>query len=332
MRRLLRCGLLAAPVLLLCVSASAQGDFATTDTNAPPPTPLPTGMILIPGAMPRSSDSRTPLPENGSIVKDIYENAYFGLAYALPEGWLQEFKGPPPSDMGRYVLAEISPSKSFKGLSRGSLLISAQDLFFAPGSAHTVAEMTKSSVDHLPAYYKLESPPTELEIANHRVIRFDYTSPEAGLHWRVLTTEVRCHAVQFVLTSGDTHLLDTMVEGVKRSAFLAETVSGHGGGEVPLCVPNYAVAANIESAVEPVMTMHKAESMPVRIVIGKTGKVQHVHVISAFSEQATIITDALLQWRFKPYTVNGEPVVVETGLVFGLDRNRVAAAKTAARE
>lgn len=332
MRRLLRCGLLTALSLLICMAALAQGDFAVTDTNAPPPTPLPTGLILIPGAMPRSSDSRTAVPENGAINRDVYQNAYFGLSYALPEDWMQEFKGPPPSDMGRYVLAEISPSKSFKGPSRGSLLITAQDLFFSPGSAHSAAEMTKSSIDHLPAYYKLESPPSDLDIAKHRVTRFDYTSPEAGLHWRVLTTEVRCHALQFVLTSADTDLLDTMVEGVKKSALLAEDISGHGGGETPVCIANYAVPANIEFRVEPVMTTHKAESMPVRIVIGKSGKVQHVHVISAFSEQATIITDALLQWRFKPYVVNGEPVVVETGLVFGLDRNRVVAAKTAARE
>ena len=326
-------GLLTALLLLLTIAtASAQGDFAVTDTNAPPPTPLPTGMILIPGAISRSSDSRTALPENGAIVKDVYENAYFGLSYALPQDWVQEFNGPPPSDMGRYVLAELSPSKSFKGASRGSVLITAQDLFFSPGSAHTAAEMIRNSVDHLPSYYKLESPPADLTIANHRVTRFDYTSPEAGLHWRVLATEVRCHAVQFVLTSADTQLLDTIVDGLKNSAFLAEGVSGHGGGDVPVCVRNYAVPANIEYRVEPVMTMHKGESMPVRIIIAKSGKVQHVHVISAFAETASIITDALLQWRFKPYLVNGEPVAVETGLVFGLDRNRVAAPKTAARE
>jgi hypothetical protein len=206
MRRILLRGLLTAPLLLLSIAtASAQGDFAVTDTNAPPPTPLPTGMILIPGAISRSSDSRTALPENGAIVRDVYQNVYFGLTYTLPQDWVQEFNGPPPSDMGRYVLAELSPSKSFKGPSRGSLLITAQDLFFSPGSAHTAAEMVRDSVDHLPSYYKLESPPEDLTIANHRVTRFDYMSPEAGLHWRVLATEVRCHAVQFVLTSADTH-------------------------------------------------------------------------------------------------------------------------------
>ena len=44
---------------------------------------------------------------------------------------------------------------------------------------------------------------------------------------------------------------------------------------------------------------------------------KHVHVISAFSEQSKTITDALLQWEFRPYRVNGQPVEVETGILFG---------------
>ncbi len=329
-RRILFHGLLAMALLLTGIAtASGQGDFATTDTNGPPPTPLPTGLILIPGAVARSSDSRTPLPETGRIVRSVYRNAYFGLSYTLPEEWIQEFSGPPPSDTGQYVLAEISPSKSFKGPSRGSILITAQDLFFSLGPGQTAAEIIQDSAEHLPSFYKLESGPADLDIANHRVTRYDYASPAAGLHWRVLATEVRCHSVQFVLTSADPGLLDAMVEGVKHSEFLAEPTPGRGGGEVPVCIPHYAVPANIEYKVEPVMTTRKADSMPVRIIIGKSGKVEHVHVISAFAEQATIITDALLQWRFKPYLVNGEPVAVETGLVFGFDRKRAAAKKSA---
>ena len=38
---------------------------------------------------------------------------------------------------------------------------------------------------------------------------------------------------------------------------------------------------------------------------------------SAFPEQAKIITDALMQWRFKPYSMNGQPMEVETGTLFG---------------
>jgi hypothetical protein len=62
---------------------------------------------------------------------------------------------------------------------------------------------------------------------------------------------------------------------------------------------------------------HRFNPIPVRLIIDRYGRVKHIHIISAFPEQAKIITDALLQWEFKPYIKNGEPVEVETGVMFG---------------
>jgi hypothetical protein len=53
------------------------------------------------------------------------------------------------------------------------------------------------------------------------------------------------------------------------------------------------------------------------VIIDTKGRVKHVHVISAFPDQARKITDALLDWRFKPYVVDGEAREVETGILFG---------------
>lgn len=46
---------------------------------------------------------------------------------------------------------------------------------------------------------------------------------------------------------------------------------------------------------------------------------KHVHVISGFREQAAGITEAVMQWKFKPHVRNGKPVEVETGIMFGTD-------------
>ncbi|MGA7566788.1 MAG: energy transducer TonB, partial [Terriglobales bacterium] len=56
---------------------------------------------------------------------------------------------------------------------------------------------------------------------------------------------------------------------------------------------------------------------PVRIIIDKEGKVKHIHLISAFPDQAKAITDALEQWKFRPYAIDGKPAEVETGILFG---------------
>jgi len=68
---------------------------------------------------------------------------------------------------------------------------------------------------------------------------------------------------------------------------------------------------------DPVLPEPRFNPVPVRIVIDKEGRVKHMHFLSAFPEQAKTIGDALLQWRFKPYLLGGQPVEVETGLLFG---------------
>ena len=69
--------------------------------------------------------------------------------------------------------------------------------------------------------------------------------------------------------------------------------------------------------VDPVFTERRFNPVPVRIIIDKEGKVKHVHFLSAFPDQAKVITDALSQWRFRLYLRNGRPVEVETGIMFG---------------
>ncbi len=87
--------------------------------------------------------------------------------------------------------------------------------------------------------------------------------------------------------------------------------------ELFTCVRDYATGANVLYRVEPLLAEHKFNRIPLRITIDTKGRVRHIHFLTAFPQQATIITDALLQWRLKPYVVNGEPAEVETGLVFG---------------
>jgi len=280
--------------LFVAVSAAAQsGDFAP----AGEPQKLPVGVILIKGAEASASDHSTPLPEEGGVAQNVYRNRYLGLSYPLPSGWSEAFKGPPPSDRGNYVLVELTPSPSFKGPAKGTVLVSAQDMFFALTPAGNAMEMVKLNREHLPEYYAVERPPSEVTIAGRSFARFDYKSDVAELHWVVLATQVRCHAVQFIFISRDTKLLETLVDSVNAIALPddAGATSGKGGGAAPLCIADYAVASNVLTKVDPVLADRKYNPIPVRVIIDKNGRVRHVHVISAFPEQARSIADALRQ-------------------------------------
>lgn len=297
-------------LLFLCILpiAHAQDIF----TSAEPLRKLPTDVILIKGAVPSASDSSTPLPEGGSVRKDVYSNDYFGFSYALPTGWYEKYKGPPPSDSGAYLLTLLRPGPAYKGASRATLLITAQDMFFSSLPVSTAKESIELTKKTLQADYQVERAPSQVTIANHSFTRFDYTSPVAGLHWYVLATDVRCHTIRFVFTSPDPALLDTLIKDLDAMK-LAEA-------DAPLCIAGYAEKANITYKVDPILTEQKFNTIPVRIIIDKGGKVRHVHVISAFPAQAKAITDAVMTWRFKPYLRDGQTVEVETGILFGAQR------------
>jgi hypothetical protein len=320
---------ISAQAQLLPASPAPQPQLPPPSDGDPKATTVervPTNTIIIKGAEPSASDHSTPLPEDGSISKGVYRNRYLGLSFPLPAGWMETFDGPPPSDSGGYVLAQLVPAPSFKGPGKGTMLISAQDMFFSRVPARNAVELINFSKEHLPSYYEVEHAPSEVTIAGQKFVRFDYKSPAADLHWYILATEIRCHAVQFVLTSRDTALLESIIAklGEMELPPEASAAQGNGGGAVPLCVANYARAENITYKVDPNLADRRFNSIPVRIIIDTKGHVRHVHVVSAFPDQATKITDALLQWTFKPYTRDGQAVEVETGIMFRSSRTDVA--------
>ena len=330
-------------VLAFCVSLPAWGQSAgpqnapqnggdfSTNTHPTEKQKVPAGVILVKGAWASASDSVTPLPEGGGVANNIFSDQYFGMTYALPPDWIEKHKGPPPSDSGRYVLAQITPAPTYKGPVRGSILITAQDMFFTPLPAANALELIKYTKDNLQADYKVELKPTETKIAGHSFTFFGYWSPVAELHWYVLATQIRCHTVELVLTSRDTKLLESLILDLNKMKLPEEAgpMAGTGGGAVPVCIKDYASEDHVIERVDPVFSERRFNPVPVRIIIDKKGKVKHIHFLSAFPEQAKAISDALGQWKFRPYLRDGQPVEVETGIMFGRAPLPIASTATA---
>ena len=90
----------------------------------------------------RAADPRTANPEQGAVIDGAYVNAYFGLRYPLPPGWKAGPQPQPPSAGGYYVLSTPRPPRD----AQATILIAAQDTFFAmPPVAHA-GEMTRNLV------------------------------------------------------------------------------------------------------------------------------------------------------------------------------------------
>ncbi len=132
-------------------------------------------------------------------------------------------------------------------------------------------------------------------------------------------TEIRCHVVQIVLTSRDAQLLEGLRRDMNKMKLPADTgpIRETGEGAVPVCVKDYARDENMLERADPVFTERRFNPVPVRIIIDKEGKVKQIHFLSAFTDQAKVISDALGRWKFRPYRRDGQPVEVETGILFG---------------
>ena len=270
---------------------------------------VPADVILVKGAWSGASDTALPDPEGGKVGVESYDNAYFGLKLTLPEGWTQKYEGPPPSDGGYYVLAQLRPAEILPGRAHGTLLVTAQDLFFGPVRAVGPLELINYTREHLQADYRVEHPPTSVTLAGRDFVALSYGSAVSGLHWSVFATQIRCHVVEFIFTSRDTRLLETLTQSLDALQ--------SGSGNAPWCVRDYATAEHIVKRVDPVFTERRYNTIPVRVIIDREGKVEHIHYLSAFASQAQAITAAVSQWRFKPYLRNGLPVEIETGILFG---------------
>jgi len=276
-------------------------------------------MILVKGAWSSASDSTTPVPEGGRVTKNVFHDEYFGLTYLLPPDWIQKYAGPPPSDTGSYVLAQIWRPDTYSGEARGNILITAQDMFFTPLPVANAAQLIDYDRSHLQADYHLEREPLRAEIDERPFVGLAYWSPVAQLHWYVLATEIRCHAVEFIFMNRDPKTLENMVARASEMKLPTGTdpAGGEGKNGIPVCIKDYASSENLIERVDPVFTEQRYNPVPVRIIIDRRGKVKHIHFISAFPDQTKAISEAVSQWKFKPYRRNGRPVEVETGIMFG---------------
>lgn len=246
-------------------------------------------------------------PEDGTLAQGVYTNPYFALAYPLPPGWKEGLAGPPPSNAGYYVLNTPEPLDDAKG----TILIAAQDKFFAAKSmadAMTMLEDLRRSAGATPGLTATTAP-QQVTIAGHNFARLDLGG--VGLSRVVFATDIRCHIVSFTFAASDPALLETLAASVERLSLAADESAA-----TPLCIDHYATEATIRRQVAPTPVGPSFLKIPVRIVIGRDGKVKHVHVIRAFPAQAKSVADAVSQWEFKPYEVQGEPVEIETGIVF----------------
>ncbi|HEY8671890.1 MAG TPA: energy transducer TonB [Terriglobales bacterium] len=98
-------------------------------------------------------------------------------------------------------------------------------------------------------------------------------------------------------------------------------------GNTPIAVPKVAVSrVRVSQGVTAGLVIHKVQpnypplaktarvqgTVQLAAIIGKDGTIQNLHVVSGHPLLTQAALDAVRQWRYKPYILNGEPVEVDT--------------------
>jgi hypothetical protein len=250
--------------------------------------------------------SATPDPQDGRVAGGVYTNAYFDLSYPLPRGFGEGLAGPDPSDSGYYVLGNFVPQAA----PTATILIAAQDMFFAgpQRDVATAASDFREAISQVEGM-SIDREPTEVTIGNrsalHPAWRVDFSG--VGLYRAMIVTEMRCHLVSITVTAPDSEIRETLAGSIDRLSLATRR-------ERPACIRNYAAGDQLIRKVAPADMAPSPMPIPARIIIGNDGTVRHVHVIRATDGQRRTIEQALRQWTFKPHTIDGRAVEVETGL------------------
>ena len=273
------------------------------------------GIVLLAGVAKGDVAAKYAKPEDGAVKNGVFEDDYFGLRYPLPAGWVEDLKGPEASASGYYSLAALKP----EGELVATMQISAQDNFFAPEPVKDVTGFLNAMKKGLDTSLSAPNAVAHVKLGGLDFARLDYSG--AGLSHIVFAAEIRCHTLIFSITASREAAAEMLVESLRKLSFAQDRNASLSNGTAarrgwPLCIPESAYRDHIAREVDPVMTGPRYGSVPVRLIIGADGKLEHVHAIAGFPEQVKSVTDALAKWEFKPYIANGQPVDVETGLLF----------------
>jgi hypothetical protein len=249
-----------------------------------------------------------PDPDDGAVRAGSFTSKYFNLSYPLPPRWAEAIAGPAPSRSGYYVLSTLKPTDD----SGETILIAAQDMFFAAkpfADANAMADEVGRAMSHIDGM-TIDRPPSEGRIAGRNFSRLDFSG--VGLYRSTLITEIRCHLVSFNLTARSRERIAALVLSLDR---LGSAGDGVAGRVDPSCTSGYASAEHLLTRVDPTAIGPTFAPVPVRIVIGADGSVNHVHVIRASPGQRDSIESALGRWKFRPFETDSRAAEIETGLM-----------------
>jgi TonB family protein len=299
-------------------------------------------VLLLSLASAQSSDSRAhkPGPEYGTVVNNIYANEFLGFRFPIPDGWEvnsetvgAEREGEATRTPGgglELLIVDQHNARSF----RNRIVVTALD---ASVTTLTTQEYVAKMVGVLVSRdgRKLVHESTQVELAGKSFIRSDYKQPVPGgeLAEAFVCTKFSGYFLGWTFVAGSPEELEGLVRSLQQLSFRDEpnamkgTILGSGPqitqGSMPSKLPQRVrVSQRVsDGLVITKVTPHYPDdarlariqgSVILKAEIDKNGNVDLLTLISGHPMLVPSAIEAVKQWKYKPYLLNGQPVIVET--------------------
>ncbi len=298
------------------------------------------------------NDSPNPLTfENGSLANGIYSNECFGFSLPIPAGWevndavTAGGKARHRSDRDLVLLFLHQQGKL-----PGRIILSALDsAAHVGGPQEFVTAAVRAQINSPTERRELVRYTFTVDYGGRHFFRSDYkvlTSDGIPLYLAYVYTEFRGYFIGETMASASPEGLDEAANSLQNISFQEDqanpkcVMSGdknsNSGGVIggvlsskPSTSQDFAQRVRVSSGVSTGLLVTKVQpqypddakrarvqgQVVLQALIDKNGDVEKLTLVSGHPLLVPAAIEAVKQWKYKPYLLNGEPVKVETQIV-----------------
>ena len=272
--------------------------------------------------------------ENGAVANGVYSNECFGFSLPIPSGWEVNAVTAGGKAKRRADKSLVLLFLSQSGNSEGKIILSAS----LAGDQTLSAQDYVSTAIHrqisASAGRELIRDVAAVDFGGLHFYRSDYKgalSDKVPLYFAFVYTRFRGYYIGETIASGSPQGLDEAANSLRVISFQQDQINPNcvmAPDEAPANIPmpqRVRVSQGVSQGllikkVTPIYPEYARQNriqgqVILQAEISKSGDIDHLQLITGDPELAPSAIEAVKQWKYKPYLLQGQPVRVETQIV-----------------
>ena len=292
---------------------------------------------LISGQQTPTAPSAAPAYENGALTDNLYSNECLGFSYPIPAGWHVNTQMIGADATAKHLpgggLALLVVDREKDGALADRIVLTARDA--GSGSPPTAQEFVSNSVraqinadqKHREALRDVHA----VDYAGKHFFRSEYKQTgERTVYSGFVYTKFRGHYLGATLIAGSAEELEEAANSLQRASFRedernAKCVDTAAGAPATASAQRIRVSEKVSQGLliksvnppypEEARHGHIQGQVVLKVLIDMEGNVESVSLVSGHPLLAPPAIEAVKQWKYKPFLLEGKPSEVETQIV-----------------